>query len=86
MFISNNDVQGIKTEVELTLTSGKVLYGEMFLRAEQQVLDILNGDVQFLPFEGMDGALSIINKTSIAQITQYNGIDANHGQLVAFGD
>lgn len=86
MFISNNDVQGIKTEVELTLTSGKVLYGEMFLRAEQQVLDILNGDVQFLPFEGMDGALSIINKASIAQISQYSGIDANQGQLVAIGN
>jgi hypothetical protein len=86
MLISKNDVQGIKTEVELTLTSGKVLHGEMFLCAEQQVLDILNGDVQFLPFEGMDGALSIINKASIAQITQYGGIDANQGQLVAIGN
>ena len=84
MLISKNDVQGIKTEVELTLTSGKVLYGEMFLRAEQQVLDILNGDVQFLPFEGMDGALSIINKASIAQITEPQTAAAADRKLVAF--
>lgn len=84
MLVSQSALQGIKTEVELTLTNGKVLYGELFLRTEQQVIDILNGDTQFVPFEGMDGAVSVINKSSIAQITQYNNI-IDDEKLVAFG-
>ena len=51
MLVAKNDVQGIKTEVELTMADGSVLYGEMFLSGECQVLDILNGEKQFLPFE-----------------------------------
>ena len=86
MLISNNDAQGIKTEVELTMTNGSVLYGELFLCAEQQVLDILNGDRQFLPFEGMDGAVSVINKSAIAKITQYEKSDASDDNVIVFGD
>ena len=86
MLISKNDVQGIKTEVELTMTNGAVLYGELLLCAEQQVLDILNGDRQFLPFEGMDGAVSVINKTAIAKLTQYNNCGATVEKLHALGD
>lgn len=86
MLVSKSDAQGIKTDVELTMTNGSVLYGEMFLCAEQQVLDILNGDRQFLPFEGMDGAVSVINKTAIAKITQYDKSDANVEKLLAFGN
>ncbi len=83
MLVSKNDAQGIKTEVELTMTNGTVLHGEMFLCAEQQVLDILNGDRQFLPFEGMDGAVSVINKSAIAKITQYEKSDSNVQNLLA---
>ena len=84
MLVSKYDAQGIKTEVELTMTNGTVLHGEMFLCAEQQVLDILNGDRQFLPFEGMDGAVSVINKSAIAKITQYDKSDSNVKNLHAF--
>ena len=84
MLVSKYDAQGIKTEVELTMTNGTVLHGEMFLCAEQQVLDILNGDRQFLPFEGVDGAVSVINKSAIAKITQYDKSDSNVENLHAF--
>lgn len=83
MLVSGNGARGIKTEVELTMTNGAVLYGEMFLGAELQVLDILNGDAQFLPFEGMGGALSVINKASIAQITQHHNAVVDDSKLVA---
>ncbi len=85
MLVAKNDVQGIKTEVELTMADGSVLYGEMFLSGECQVLDILNGEKQFLPFEGMDGAVSVINKTAIAKITQYSNVHSDDGKLFAFG-
>lgn len=85
MLVSNEATQGIKTEVEVTMTNGLVLYGEMFLRAEQQVLDILNCEDQFVPFEGMDGAVSVINKTAIAKITQYGKAKSENVKIVAFG-
>ncbi len=85
MLVAKNDVQGIKTEVEVTMVSGSVLYGEMFIRDECQMLDILNGEQQFLPFEGMDGAVSVINKSTIAKITQYSNVNADDGKLIAFG-
>ena len=86
MLVSKNDAQGIKTEVELTMTDGSVIYGEMYLCAEQQVLDILNGDRQFLPFEGLDGNVSVINKTAIAKIIQYDKRAAGEEKLLAFVD
>ncbi len=86
MLVSKNDAQGIKTEVELTMTDGSVIYGEMYLCAEQQVLDILNGDRQFLPFEGLDGNVSVINKTAIAKIIQYDKRAASEEKLLAFVD
>ena len=85
MLVAKNDVAGTKTEVELTLANGKVLYGEMFLSADCQVIDLLNDDQQFLPFEDMNGAVSVINKTSIAMITQHCNFDSDDGKLIAFG-
>lgn len=85
MLVAKNDIQGIKTEVEVTMINGSVLYGEMFLCAECQMLDILNGEQQFLPFEGMDGAVSVINKSTIAKVTQYSNVNADDGKLIAFG-
>ena len=86
MLLSASDLQGVRTEVEVTLTSGKVLYGEMFLRSEQTLFDILSSDTQFLPFEGMDGAMSINNKATIAKISQHDYPVAERGHVIAFGD
>ena len=45
MFASDSNVtQKVKTEVELVLTDGTVLNGEMFMHADQRVLDIVNDD------------------------------------------
>ena len=68
----------------MTLTSGKVLYGEVFLCVEQRVLDNLDGEEQFLPFEGMDGAMSVINEASVAQITEPQTAAAADRKRVAF--
>ena len=84
MLVSPNNSQDDKTEVELTMTDGSVLYGELFLSPNQQLLDIFNGEAQFFPFEGMDGAISVINKAAVAKITQYNNA-MDDEKLVAFG-
>ena len=70
MFASSGNVtQKVKTEVELVLTDGTVLSGEMFMHAEQRVLDIVNDERQFVPFASFDGPIKVINKAMIAHIT-----------------
>ena len=70
MFATNGNVtQKVKTEVELVLTDGTVLSGEMFMHAGQRVLDIVNDDRKFVPFANFDGPISVINKAMIAHIT-----------------
>ena len=85
MFESGQVTQKVKTEVELTLTDGSVLGGEMFMHADQRVLDLLNDDRRFVPFETFDGAISVINKSVIAKITPLEqGVRAAKA-VVAFG-
>ena len=70
LFASGGNVtQKVKTEVELVLTDGTVLSGEMFMHAEQRVLDIVNDERQFVPFASFDGPVKVINKAMIAHIT-----------------
>ena len=70
MFATNSNVtQKVKTEVELVLTDGTVLSGEMFMHADQRVLDIVNDDLKFVPFASFDGPVKVINKAMIAHIT-----------------
>ena len=68
MFTATHVTQKIRTEVELTLTDGSVLAGFFFVHAEQRVLDIVNDDRAFLPFEHVDGQVTVLNKSLIAHI------------------
>ncbi len=70
MFATNGNVtQKVKIEVELVLTDGSVLGGEMFMHADQRVIDIVNDDRKFVPFASFDGPVRVINKAMIAHIT-----------------
>ena len=70
MFATNSNVTPkVKTEVELVLTDGTVLSGEMFMLAGQRVLDIVNDERKFVPFASFDGPVKVINKAMIAHIT-----------------
>ncbi|MCH9018818.1 MAG: hypothetical protein IIA73_00410 [Proteobacteria bacterium] len=68
IFTATHVTQKTRTEVELTLTDGSVLAGFFFVHAEQRVLDIVNDDRAFLPFEDADGQLTVLNKSMIAHI------------------
>ena len=85
MFATNSSVtQKVKTEVEIVLMDGAVLSGEMFLRSDQRVLDIVNDDRKFVPFASFDGPISVINKVAIARITQIERSAKSDDTVVAF--
>ena len=58
----------IKAEVEMITHDGVMLKGKFFTVPSQRVLDVLNDERTFLPFETEDGDIYIVNKTFIARI------------------
>ncbi len=58
----------IKAEVEMTTHDGVLLKGKFFTVPSQRVLDVLNDDRTFLPFETEEGDIFIVNKNFIARI------------------
>jgi len=58
----------IKAEVEMITHDGVLLKGKFFTVPSQRVLDVLNDERTFLPFETEDGDIYIVNKTFIARI------------------
>ena len=60
----------VRTEVEMTLTDGTVLTGEMLMLTNQFVFDVINDDRRFVPFVASDGPVKAINKEVIAYITE----------------
>lgn len=68
MFTATHVTQKTRIEVELTLADGRFLAGVLFTHAGQRVLDIVNDDRAFIPFEDADGQLMVINKSMIAHI------------------
>ena len=69
MFVSEQIRQKVKAEAELALDDGTVLRGSFFLNPQQRVLDILNDERVFLPFEISEGTIIVILKTTIRRIT-----------------
>ena len=85
MYGSSNVKQKVRTKVEVTLTDGAVMTGEMFVHAEQRMLDILNDDRQFVPLESVEGAISCINKSVIAKVSPVAAAVNADEKVVAFG-
>jgi DnaJ like chaperone protein len=51
-----------KLLVELELDSGDILNGYLFLGQTQRLSDLMNDDRTFLPFEALDGSITIFTK------------------------
>jgi len=65
---STKSTPKIKAEVEMITHDGVLLKGKFFTVPSQRVLDVLNDECTFLPFETEDGDIYIVNKTFIARI------------------
>lgn len=53
-------------DVELVLTDGSQLSGNVYLGKDERVSDLLNEDTMFLPFRTEHGEFLLIAKVSIA--------------------
>lgn len=66
---TNNRIPKLKVEVELVLSDGRTLHGQVFLLPSQRVIDLLNGPEPFFPFrEGASGKITLCNKSAVSTL------------------
>lgn len=58
-----------KTAVTVRQYDGSDLEGYLFIPVHDRLIDILNDDRQFLPFESSDGDFIVLAKASIVSIS-----------------
>ena len=68
MYIATQAKTKLKCEVELTLNDGTTLTGNFWLNAQERVLDVLNDNRAFLPFDDTGGGLTVVAKSSICRM------------------
>ncbi len=57
-----------KLLVELELDGGTIMNGYLFVGQTQRLSDLMNDDRTFLPFEDMDGAITIFTKAMARRV------------------
>jgi hypothetical protein len=63
-FIPSKD----KTSVSITIDGDDVLDGSLFIPSHERLVDVLNDERMFLPFETTDGEFLVINKAIVRTI------------------
>jgi translation initiation factor IF-1 len=57
--------------VEMTTVDGETRKGTIFAKERQRVVDVLNSDVAFVPFQSEKGELEILNKSTIDRVKPF---------------
>lgn len=67
---NENQINKMKVEIEIVLTSGTAYKGWVFVKSEERVSDLLNDHREFLPICLEDETIKFVQKTTIANVTQ----------------
>ena len=63
-------IRKAKVKVQLQMSDGVTMQGNVFINIDSRVLDLLNnGTTTFLPFEAEDGSIHLVNKFEILRMT-----------------
>ncbi|MBR46513.1 MAG: hypothetical protein CMM31_08560 [Rhodospirillaceae bacterium] len=63
-------IRKAKIKVQLQMSDGVTMQGNVFINIDSRVLDLLNnGTTTFLPFEAEDGSIHLVNKFEILRMT-----------------
>jgi hypothetical protein len=58
-----------KSSVTILLGDGETLEGSLFIPSHDRLVDMLNDERMFLPFESSEGEFLVINKSAIKTIS-----------------
>ncbi len=59
----------LRVGVEITLIDGSRMSGNLFLNRDERVLDLINDQRAFVPFEDASGTVSVLCNTAIIRVT-----------------
>ncbi len=57
-----------RAPVQFVTRGGEVIRGSVFLAQKERVLDLVNGNRAFVPFESLDGEFQAINKSNVDRL------------------
>ena len=61
-------IKKAKCPVVVKLVDGEIATGYVYLQADERLVDMMNDERLFLPFEADDKDMFVINKASISKI------------------
>ena len=62
-------VRKAKVAVQLQMSDGVSMKGNVFINIDSRVLDLMNDTPTFVPFEAEDGGVHLLNKFEILRLT-----------------
>lgn len=62
-------IRKAKVTVQLQMTDGVTMKGNVFINIDSRVLDLMNDSATFVPFEADDGSIHLLNKFEILRLT-----------------
>ena len=62
-------VRKVRVKVQLQMTDGVSMNGDVFINSDSRVLDLLNHNSTFIPIEAEDGSIHLVNKFEILRLT-----------------
>ncbi len=62
-------IRKAKVSVQLQMTDGVTMKGNVFINIDSRVLDLINDSPTFVPFEAEDGSIHLLNKFEILRLT-----------------
>lgn len=75
MFDASDRTAKKKIEVEVEFDDGKCLTGSLYIHPQGRLIDMLNDERLFFPFEKSDGTFIALKKSSFRSVTELNPED-----------
>ncbi len=69
MFDASDKTAKKKIEVEVEFDDGKCLSGFLYIHPQGRLMDMLNDERMFFPFEKADGTFMALKKSSLRAVT-----------------
>lgn len=63
-----NQLNVLRHDLLITFAEGKKVYGRIFLKPDERVIDVLNDSRQFIPIETDDGKIIAFSKNTIISV------------------
>lgn len=69
---ANKFVTKVREYAQISLATGEVVQGYVFVEPTSRIQDVLNNTTPFMPFIDEDDTIHLINKSAIVEVRPYD--------------